>query len=233
MKRIVFALPALAMMAACGEPAPQPEPTPTATVAAPRNLVAADLDISALGARIVGPQGPEVETVLSAGNRQVGLMTSFVACPEGTQECVPGAMPEGTVYTYVHRVTLADVDDGAEEQPQPEDGPEVAEAPPTLFRTTHKAHGFTGALGYTSAEAATALGSPDALTTTLDNGHIIWRVTSGEGWQPGATITFWWQSTMPPAGPADAYLLEVDGNQSIARGPFPAEEKAATAKRVN
>ena len=114
--RLALALPLLAVVAACSDPEPTPEPTPTATVAAPRTLVAADLDLTSLGAKIVGPQGPQVETDLSAANRMVGQMTSFVACPKDAQECVPGSMPEGTLYTYVHRVTLAEAD-AAPEQP--------------------------------------------------------------------------------------------------------------------
>lgn len=228
MKRlIVFALPAI--LAACGDREPEPKPTPTPTVAAPRTLVGADLDLSTLGAKIVGPQGTEVETVLSAGNREIGKMVSYVACPEGTAKCVPGDMPEDTVYTYVHTISLAEANEDIE--PQPTEGPEVVEAPPTLFRTTEKAHGFNASVGYSSAEAEDALGDPDAISIISDNGQLIWRVVKGEGWKSGTTMTFWWQSTEPPAGPADAYLLEIDGNQAKAKGPFPAEKKAAAAPR--
>ena len=222
-KLLPFALLALA---ACGDSPSEPAPTPTPTVAQPRSLAAANLDLSTLGAKIVGPQGPEVETVLSAGNREIGRMVSFVACPQNITECVPGSLPEGTIYTYVHRITMAD-------QPvldaEPEQGPEVVENPPTLFRTTEKAHGFNGAIGYSMSEAMEALGSEDAISITSDDSRLIWRVVQGEGFAPGSTLTFWWQSTLPPAGPADAYLLEVDGSQAIAQGPFPAEDNAAAA----
>lgn len=216
-------------LAACSQSEPEPAPTPTPTVAQPRTLAAADLDLSTLGAKIVGPQGPEVETVLSAGNREIGKMVSFVACPESTEECKPGEMPEGTIYTYVHRVTLIDIE---EPEAEPTEGPEVVESPPTLFRTTERAHGFNRAVGYSNAEAMAALGSEDAISIISDDGRIIWRVTQGS-WEPGSSLTFWWQSTQPPAGPADAYLLEVDGNQAVAKGPFPAEEKPAGAPRAN
>ena len=219
-------------LAACSQEQPEPEPTPTPTVAQPRTLAAADLDLSTLGAKIVGPQGPEVETVLSAGNRELGKMISFVACPAGTAECKPGEMPEGTIYTYVHQVTLAEA-----QEPEPEaeasDGPEAFESPPTLFRMTEKAHGFNRAVGYSNAQALDALGSEDAISITSDDGRLIWRVVQGDGWKPGSTLTFWWQSTLPPAGPADAYLLEVDGNQAVAKGPFPAEENPAEAAPAN
>ena len=208
-------------LAACSQGEPEPTPTPTPSVAQPRTLAAADLDMETLGARIVGPQGPEVETILSAGNREIGKMVSFVACPADVTECEPGEMPEGTVYTYVHQVTLSDDWTQAE---QPAQGPEVVESPPTLFRMTQQAHGFTRAVGYSTEQAVEALGGEDAISITSDDGRIIWRVVEGDGWKPGTTISFWWQSTLPPAGPADAYLLEIDGNQAIASGPFPAEE---------
>ena len=230
MKKLLLLAPLV--LAACSQEQPEPEPTPTPTVAQPRTLAAADLDLSTLGAKIVGPQGPEVETVLSAGNREVGKMVSFVACPEGTEECKPGAMPEGTIYTYVHQVTLADADEG-DADADAADGPEVVENPPTLFRMTQKAHGFNRAVGYSNAQALEALGGEDAISITSDDGRLIWRVVQGDGWKPGSTLTFWWQSTLPPAGPADAYLLEVDGNQAVAKGPFPAEEKPAEDGPVN
>tara|TARA_R100000365_G_C2729170_1_gene59751 strand:+ start:864 stop:1109 length:246 start_codon:yes stop_codon:yes gene_type:complete len=69
-----LALVSIGMLAACGSSEPEPAPTPTPTVAAPRTLVGADLDLSTLGAKIVGPQGPEVRTVLSAGNREIGRL---------------------------------------------------------------------------------------------------------------------------------------------------------------
>lgn len=217
-------------LVACSQAEEEPAPTPTPTVAQPRTLAAADLDMAMLGAKIVGPQGPEVETVLSAGNREIGKMVSFVACPAGVEECKPGEMPEGTIYTYVHQVTLADAQPTAE---QPETGPEVVESPPSLFRMTENAHGFTRAVGYSTAQALAALGSEDAISITSDDGRIIWRVVEGDGWKPGTTISFWWQSTLPPAGPADAYLLEIDGNQAIAKGPFPAEEKPVAETAAN
>ena len=231
MKRLtLFALPFV--LAACSESEPEPAPTPTPTVAAPRTLIGADLDLTALGAKIEGPEGTEVETVLSAGNREIGTMTSYVACPKDAETCVPGNMPEGTVYTYVLQVSLNDTPKDAPE-PQASDGPEVVETPPTLFRTTERAHGFNQAVGYSKAEAQAALGDPDAIAISIDNGSLIWRVVEGSGWKPGATITFWWQSTLPPAGPAESYLLEIDGNQAGALGPFPAEENPAEGPAAN
>ena len=132
-------------------------------------------------------------------------------------------MPEGTVYTYVHLVTLADVDDDAAVAET--EGPEVVESPPSLFRTTRKVAGFNQSVGFSTAQAEATLGDPDAISISNDNGSLIWRVIRGSGWKPGGTMTFWWQSTLPPKGPAEAYLLEIDGNQVAATGPFPADDK--------
>ena len=219
-------------LGACGSPEPEPTPTPTPTIAQPRTLVAADLDVATLGAKIVGPQGPEIETLLSANSRQLGKMVSYVACPEGVEECKPGEMPEGTIYTFVHTITLAEAEADAADA-QPTDGPEVVEAPPTLFRTTRAAAGFNRAVGYSREQAEAALGAADAITVTADGGQLIWRVTKSEGWKPGAPITFWWQSTLPPAGPDEAYLVEIDGNQTTASGPFPPEETPAEGTGAN
>ena len=224
MKLAVLALPLVAALTACAGSEPDPAPTPTQTVAQPRTLVAADLDLSTLGAKIVGPQGPEVETLLANAGGQIGTMTSYVACPEGISACNPATLPEGTLYTYVHRITLIEQPDA-----QPTSGPAAIEAPPTLFRTTEPVSGFDGAIGYRRAEAEAALGAPDAISVSVEAGRLTWRLTQGT-WQPGSTITFWWRSTMPPQGPAENYLFEVDGNQVSATGPFPPEGNAGAAR---
>ena len=196
---------------------------PPSTVAAPRTLVAADFDPATLGAMIVGPQGPEPEAAIMADGREIARIKSFVACPEGVTECVPADMPEGTVYTYVHEVTLAD-----DLEPQvietPEAGGAVMEVPASLFRMTQAAQGFNRSVGYSRAQAEAALGAGDAIQVSSDSVQIIWRVTAGSGWKPGMPVTFWWQSTTPPEGPAGAYSLEVNGMTASAKGPFPAAE---------
>ena len=92
---------------------------------------------------------------------------------------------------------------------------------------TNEAHGFNRAVGYSNAQALNALGSEDAISITSDGGRLIWRVTEGEGWKPGSTITFWWQSTLPPVGPADAYEIEVDGTLASGNGPYPGKSYSA------
>lgn len=222
----IFALLALPLaLVACGE-APEPEPTPTATptVAAPRTLVAADFDPASLGAKIVGPQGSEPEAAIMAEGREIARIKSFVACREGTAQCVPADMPEGTIYTYVHEITLAeDLEPTGAETPATEGA--VMEVPASLFRMTQAANGFNRSVGYSRSQAEAALGAGNAIQVSADAGQIIWRVTEGSGWKPGMPITFWWQSTVAPDGPADAYSLEVNGMTANAKGPFPATEE--------
>lgn len=226
MKRAAALLLA-AGLAACANEQPEPAPSPTATVAAPRTLIAADFDTLTLGARIEGPQGPEVATVLSAGSREIGRMVSYVACPEAVSDCNPAVLPEGTVFTYVHRVTLAEAD----ESPLPAAASDAtpARTGATLFRTTRPVAGFNHAIGYSKGEARAALGETDAISITSDEGQLIWRVTKGEGWEPGSTITFWWTSTVPPQGPEKAYSVEIDGQAAGATGPFPADKAVERA----
>ncbi|GMM94276.1 hypothetical protein [Qipengyuania sp. MTN3-11] len=231
MKRL---LPIAALLlAACGEE-PSPEPTPSAepTVAAPRTLIAADFDPAMLGAKIEGPEGPEVEAAIMAEGREIGRIRSFVACPEGTAECVPGELPADTVYTYVHEVTLAEDLDPVTAEARETEGA-LAETSGALFRMTRPATGFNRSVGYSRAQAETALGLADAITVTSDADQIIWRVTGGSGWKRGTAITFWWQSVLPPEGPAEAYQLEVRGMSAPARGPFPPAEMPVEGEAAN
>ena len=224
----------LALTACEKEPTPPPAPEPTVSV--PRTLVGAELDLAMLGGKISGPQGAETQTLLSVGDREIGRLTSYVACPREITECLPQTLPEGTVYTYVHRVTLADADATPPPPIIPAPAPSAAGAPETgatLFRTTLPAAGFAHSIGFDRKQAAAALGSPDAITITSDAGQLIWRVTAGKGWKPGTTITFWWQSTVPPKSPREAYLISVNGQEDTANGPFPPEDKPVERKPAN
>ena len=222
MRKLLLIAPLV--LAACGEePAPEPTPSAEPTVSAPRTLVAADFDPAMLGARIDGPQGPEPEAAIMAEGREIARIRSFVACPKDTTECVPGEMPEGTVYIYVHEITLADdLEPDAVETPETEGA--LAQTSGALFRMIRPATGFNRSVGFSRAQAEAALGKVDAITVTSDESQIIWRVTGGSGWKPGERITVWWQSTVPPEGPADAYRLEVRGTTATAKGPFPPAE---------
>jgi hypothetical protein len=52
----------------------------------------------------------------------------------------------------------------------------------------------------------------------------VWRVVGGDGWKAGETITFYWQSTLAPEGPREAYQFEAEGTSAQGSGPFPPRE---------
>ena len=216
---------ALALVGCSGEPdTPDPQAEADAQMAAdapstPRTLVAADFEELDLGAKIEGPVGPEVEASITAGGRSIGDIVSYVTCPDGYDECDPENVPEGTVFTYVHIVTPGE--DAPNDPPfnRPVGLDEVEAA--TVFSTVRQANGFNGAIGFDREQALAALGEDGTIQVSDDNGTLQWRVVGGDGWQTGETITFFWQSTLPPEGPAEAYALRADEKIAMATGPFP------------
>lgn len=236
MRKALLALPLLALAVACSPEAPAPEqtpsPTPTAN-AGPRTLVAADLKDMQLGAKIVGPQGPQVTTVITASDgTTMGQIVSYVACEPGkttegdpvppteNAECDPEAQPEGAIYTYVHTIGLGRPDMEA---------PDPADVPATMvFRMIKPAAGFNNVIGFDAAQAQQTLGEKGEIKVQVEDGSLIWRVVAGDGWQDGENLTFFWQSTRPPAGPDEAYQLRIDDRTALATGPFPAPEEAST-----
>ncbi|KLE32832.1 hypothetical protein AAW01_02055 [Aurantiacibacter gangjinensis] len=225
----MLALSALTALAACqSEPEPAPEPEPTATSEGPRTLVAAGFNDQELGPKIEGPQGPEVLADLMFEGRSVGSIVSYVACPileeadltEGVETedgeladfstvCEPDMMPEGTIYTYVHRITPG----------------EDMEGQLLSFRTTREASGFANIIGFDRTQAEAALGEDYAIGVQLDNGELVWRIEAGNGWDAGEEITLFWQSTLPPEGPVEAYEIETAEGRADVTGPFPPEEE--------
>ena len=223
--RPAAALALAALLAGCtAERAPDPAPTPAATVAAPRTLVAADLDPATLGPRVAGIAVED----MAVGGRAAPLarVSAFVACARGMTACDPAVLPEGTIYTYFLTITPAPPAAAPVASASTVDPAAPAEAPAELVGMSMAAAGFNGAVGFAHAEAAVALGKEDALGVTLDQNRLIWRVTGGSGWTPERPITLWWQSTRPPAGQAAAYRLEYAGQRADIRAPFPAEDKA-------
>ena len=160
-----------------------------------------------LGARIEGPEGPETGGTFAIDGETLAEVTSYVACPEGLDPCEPETAPEGTVYTYVHRVTPAEGVEGA-----------------TLFRTSRTATGFANVIGFDKAEAVDVLGEDGQIDVASDNGALVWRVIGGDGWTAGETLTFYWQSTIAPEGSREAFQFEADGVSAIGTGPFPPRE---------
>ena len=242
MKTIALALPLVLVVSACGsEPEPVETPTPTPTVNAPRTLLAAGFDAEELGPRIVGPDGDEVTSEVTFDGQTIATVVSYVACPrpetdddsedaegpaappEASGEkarCNPDEQADGAVYTYVHRVTPA----------------EGAESPVMSFRTSRRVTGFANAIGFDRDQAQAALGEGYNIRVSIDNGSLIWRIESGDGWTAGEEITFFWRGSLPPEGPADAYEIETEAGRSRATGPFPParmpeeEEEAETAE---
>lgn len=244
MKRRAFAAPlvfALALTACNSEPQPEAaaSPTPTATVAGPRTLIAAGFDEQRLGPRIVGPDGDEVESTVEFDGREIATIVSYVTCPfiekpdlaAGTQaaapvsaddehvadfttECRPEMQGEGALYTYVHRVTPA----------------EGADGPVVTFRTSRRATGFANTIGFSREQAEAALGEGYRIGVSTDNGQLLWRIETGDGWVAGEEITFFWQSELPPEGPAEAYEVETAEGRARATGPWPPATPAPTAE---
>ena len=203
----------LVLLAACSKspeaPASEPSAVVTPDVAPtpdkPHTLVPADFTALKLGAKV---KGSEAAGRFVSDGQVLADVASYVACPEGVTVCDPKVLPPDTIYTYVHRVT-----------------PGAAVASTTLFRTARPAAGFANGVGYDSAQAAAALGPEGQIDVAADNGALVWRVIGGDRWKAGEPIIFYWQSTLPPAGNLDAYLVETDGSVAIGSGPFPGKEK--------
>ncbi|WP_370177002.1 hypothetical protein [Alteriqipengyuania sp.] len=225
---IALGLCAVSLAACSTEPteadtAPDPDAQAEADAPSePRTLVAADFGELELGARIEGPVGPEVEASIVVDGRSIGDIVSYVACPAEYDECDPEDLPEGTVYTYVH--TIRPGVDAPNDPPftRPVGLDEVLAA--TLFSTTRTASGFNGAIGYDRDQATAALGPDGEIRVQDDNGTLAWRVIGGDGWETGEPITVFWQSTLPPEGPAEAYSLRADEKIAMATGPFPPKQ---------
>jgi hypothetical protein len=212
------ALPLL-LLAACSKSPEAPSAAPSSVVTPdvaptpdkPKTLIPADFATLKLGAKI---KGSETSGKFVSDGQVIAEVASYVACPESVTPCDPKVLPAGTVYTYVHRVTP---------------GKSVVSA--TLFRTARPAAGFANGVGYDNAEAAAALGPDGQIDVEADNGALVWRVIGGDRWKAGEPITLYWQSTLPPAGATDAYLIETDGSVAIGNGPFPPKESIAGEPR--
>ncbi|WP_379546908.1 hypothetical protein ACFCW2_12830 [Qipengyuania sp. DSG2-2] len=186
----------------------------------------ADLE---LGAKIIGPRGPEVKVAMSNEAGAFADMTSYVACPAGMATCDPSEAPEGTVYTYVHTVFPGEDNDAATGSGSGADSSTVELA--ELFRMTGPAHGFTGNAGFSRAEANAAVGDKVMVTVTCQDGALAWTIDAGEGgdqWAQAEPITFFWQSTLPPAGPANRYEITANYTTATGEGPYPAASETAT-----
>ena len=182
-----------------------------------------------LGPKIVGPQGPEVTGTLSNEAGNFADIRSYVACPADMQTCDPATAPEGTVYTYVHVVTPGSDNNAQTGEGSGASASHVERA--FAFMMNRPATGFTGKAGYAQAEARSAMGESGQAIITCEDGKLIWTLDSGDGgdqWEHMEPVTFYWQSTVPPAGPAPAYEIRADYTAATGSGPYPGEAAGAS-----
>ena len=196
--------------------------------AAAEALTADDFAALRLGAKIVGPQGDEVSGALGNAEGNFADIRSFVACPAGMDPCDPATAPEGTIYTYVHVVYPGEDNDPDTGDTSANTSSDVERA--TEFRLMMPAHGFTGDAGYSKAEAMAAIGAKADVVVTCHQGGLVWTVNAGDGgnqWEQAEPLTFYWKSTVPPAGPADAYAIFANYTAAEGPGPYPAANGGA------
>ena len=191
-----------------------------------RALDAGDFTELRLGGKIQGAQGPEVVGAMTNDAGSFADLRGYVACPKGLDPCHPKTAPKGTVYTYVLIVYP-----GGDNEPATGIGPnntasDIERA--TEFHLASPAHGFTGNAGYAKPEALAAIGPKADVVITCHEGGISWTVSAGDGgdqWEQKEPLTFYWQSTLPPAGPNAVYKLDTDGTASTGKGPYPAAKE--------
>ena len=83
----------------------------------------------------------------------------------------------------------------------------------------------------TMMDLLSAIGPKADVVVTCHEGGLSWTVSAGDGgnqWEQKEPLTFYWRSTLPPAGPADVYALDTDGTRSTGRGPYPKANVTAT-----
>ena len=235
----VLPLAALMLLAACGDGNPASEPPDLDQVqtdgdleASLKALPAGDFRALTLGYKVAGS---ETKTRLTNEAGAFADMTSYVACPAAladdgtpvppieTGTCDPSVMPEGTVYTYVQIVYPGEDNDPDHGSGNGADSSTVESA--DLFRLVLPAYGFTGRAGYSKAEARAAVGENADVVISCEGESIAWTIEAGDGgnqWGQGEPITFYWQSTLPPARPAQAYEIFANAVAASGQGAFPA-----------
>lgn len=186
------------------------------------NITPTDFDTFDIGAQIVGPVGPTVDTAFIGGSDEgVGDLESSVSCPAGFTACVPPTNPAGTLYTYVHRVTPG-IDLPNDTPPFPTPNSVLPLDGVREFSLAFAAEGFTGLAGYSFSEATAALGASNSFTIKqLANDSLRWRVRKDTGWDTGESVSFFWQTTQAPSGPGGIYSLANPELSGLANGPLP------------
>ena len=192
-------------------------------IAAAKALRAGDFTEFTLGGRITEKTQAMRN---SAGN--FADLRSYVACPRGMNPCNPKTAPAGTVYTYVMVVYPGGDNDDDTGIGAGNSASDIERA--TAFRMVMPAHGFTGDAGYAKPEALAAIGPKADVVVTCDAGKLIWTVSAGDGgnqWEQKEPLTFYWKSTLPPAGLAAAYAFDADSTEAVGSGMYPAAKQGA------
>ena len=219
----ILALP-VALLAACGsEPAEAPaDETPEPVVPTENVVRPTDFASLRLGGMVQTPLGPETEGSLIDGDTAIGDIASRVQCPDGVDTCDPEAGEEGRIYTYIYEVRPGFDGPNDEGFPMPEQVEPVENA--ESFALAFPAYGFTGVAGYSIGEAQDLLAEGYNAVISCEDGRIAWTFPVEAGWSTGETITFFWQSTQPPAEePTGEYRFSADARTAIGRGPVPVE----------
>lgn len=177
-----------------------------------------DFDVLNIGAKIVGPVGPDVEvSIINGDGNSVGDLSSSVSCPEGFTTCVPSNNSPGTIYTYAH--TVIPGFDKVNDAPFPNPPVVLAFDNVQNFKLGYEAVGFNGIAGYSFSNAASANVNFDI---DLNNaGELVWSTTTDE-WDSEEQITFFWQTTQAPSGPGGVFAISNPESMATGVGPVPA-----------
>lgn len=187
-----------------------------------------NLDTLEIGAKIVGPVGPDVEvSIINENGDSLGDLTSSVSCPVGMDKCIPSNNPSGTIYTYRH--TIIPGIDKKNDAPFPNPENVISYNKVKHFTLGFEATGFNGVAGYSYTEAQNAKLS--FVVQQNDTGELVWTSNSGS-WDTGEAITFFWQTTQPPSGPGGTYKTSNADDSGAGRGPLPLIIKSALVTQV-
>ncbi|MDT0596323.1 exosortase, PEP-CTERM interaction domain protein [Glaciecola petra] len=187
-----------------------------------------NLDKIEMGAKIVGPVGPEVEvSLIDKNGDSLGDLTSSVSCPEDMDECIVSKNPSGTIYTYQH--TVIPGVDKANDKPFPNPETVINFENVKRFSLGFEASGFNGVAGYSYTAAQNAKLSFEVHQSST--GELVWTISSG-AWDTGEAITFFWQTSQAPSGPGGKYNASNADNSATGRGPLPRPIESTLATQV-
>lgn len=180
-------------------------------------ITSVNYDTLLIGAKIVGPVGPDVEvSLINLNGDSVGDLSSSVSCPDGFTACEPPLNASGTIYTYTH--TVIPGVDNPNDAPFPNPGTVLPFDDVSQFSLGFAATGFNGVAGYSFTDAANA--NVEFSIELLPSGEISW-VTNNMDWDTGETITFFWQTTQAPSGPGGTFNISNSNGSASGAGPIP------------